>query len=97
MFCANFRMDKQRELSEVLGVTNDLRLSNYLGLSLLIGRSEKSVFNFLKDYEWKRIQGWSAKLLLKSGKVGPLRNVVQEIPSYCVSFFLIHKTFCKEI
>lgn len=49
MFSANVRTDKQRELYDILGVSNDLRLSNYLGLPLLIGRSKKSVFNFLKE------------------------------------------------
>lgn len=89
--------DKQPEISGILGVTNDLGLSNYLGLPSLIGRSKKSVFNFLKERVWKRIQGWSAKLLSKAGKAVLLRNVAQAIPSYCMSCFLIPKKLCKEI
>lgn len=37
MFSANVRHDKQRELSEILGVTNDLTGSKYLGLPSLVG------------------------------------------------------------
>lgn len=49
MFSSNVRLDKQAELTSILGVSNDLRTSNYLGLPSLIGRAKKSVFNFLKE------------------------------------------------
>lgn len=97
MFSANVRRDKQLELANILGVTNDLRLSNYLGLPSLIGRSKKAIFNFLKEKVWQRIQGWNTKLLSKAGKAVLLRNVAQAIPSYCMTCFLIPKNLCKEI
>lgn len=54
MFSASVRRDKQLK-EEILGVTNDLRLGNYLGLPSLIGRSKKAVITFLKDIIWQRI------------------------------------------
>lgn len=48
-FSANIRMDKQQELKNVLGVTNDLGEGRYLGLPSLIGKSRKAVSSFLKD------------------------------------------------
>lgn len=80
MFSVNVRRDKLHEIFKILGITNDLCLSNYLGLPSLIGRSKKSVFNLLKERVWKRIQGWSAKLLSKAGKAVLLRNVAQRSP-----------------
>ena len=96
-FSANVRRDKQQELTEMLGVTNDIRNSNYLGLPSLVGRLKKSVFNFVKDRVWKRIQSWSSRLLSKAGKAVLIRNVAQAIPSYCMSCFLIPKSLCREI
>lgn len=51
-------MDKQTELSGILGVTSALDDSKYLGLPSLVGRSKKKVFGFIKDKVWQRIQGW---------------------------------------
>ena len=96
-FSANVHLDKKAEISTILGVFNDLRESKYLGLPSLIGRSKQSVFNFLKDRVWKRIQGWSNKLLSRAGKAILIKNVAQALPSYCMSCFLIPKSICEEI
>lgn len=45
-FTTNVRRDKQLELTRILGVTSELKDSNYLGLPSLIGRSKKAVLNF---------------------------------------------------
>lgn len=91
------RRDKQVELSEILGVHNDLSTGKYLGLPSLIGRSKKSVFKFLKDRMEKSIQGWNNKLLSRAGKAVLLKNVAQSIPSYCMSCFKIPKALCQEL
>lgn len=76
---------------------NDLRGSNYLGLPSLIGRSKKSVFRFLKERVWRRIQCWGNKLLFKGGKTVLVKNVAQTILSYFMSCFMIPKSLCQEI
>lgn len=96
-FSANVRRDKQNELSDILGVKNDLSKGNYLGLSSLIGKSKKIVFTFLKDRVGKRIQSLSSNLLSKTGKSVLIKSVVQAIPSYCMTCFLIPKTLCTEL
>lgn len=40
-FSANVGQEKREELSAILGVSNDLRDSKYLGLPSLVGRSKK--------------------------------------------------------
>ncbi|XP_074363624.1 uncharacterized protein LOC141704237 [Apium graveolens] len=97
MFSSNVRLDKQIELTRILGVSNDLRAGSYLGLPSLVRRAKKSVFSFLKEMVWQKIQGWSAKLLSKAVNTVLLRNVAQAIPSYCMTYFLIPKNLCKEI
>lgn len=78
-------MDKQHELKHILEVSKDIGDSKYLGLPSLIGRSKKTIFRYLKDKVYQKIQGWSSKLLS------------QTIPSYTMSCFLIPKTLCQEI
>lgn len=96
-FSANVRRDKQQEITGILGVSNDLSNSNYLGLPSLIGRSKKCVFNFVKERVWKKVQSWCNKALSKAGKKIMVKNVAQVIPSYCMSCFLIPKSLCQEI
>lgn len=54
-FSSNVRLDKQMELTTILGVTVALDDSKYLGLPSLVGRSKKRVFGFVKDKVWQRI------------------------------------------
>lgn len=96
-FSVNVRLDKQREIKNMLEVQNDLSEGRYLGLPSLIGRSKKQVFNFLKDRLWSKIQGWSEKCLSKAGKAVLLRNVAHAVPSFAMSCFLLPKSLCKEL
>lgn len=96
-FSANVHKDKQQEVKNILGVSNDLSTGHYLGLPSLVGRSKINVFKFLKDRIWKRVSGWNMKLLSKAGKAVLLKNVASVIPSYSMSCFLIPKKLCQEI
>lgn len=48
-FSSNVRLDKQRELTEILGVSVALEDSKYLGLPSLVGRSKRRVFGFIRE------------------------------------------------
>lgn len=96
-FSANVRRDKQKTISDILGVQADLRENKYLSLPSLVGRSKKKVFNFVKERVWQRVQGWSNNKLSRAGKAVMIRNVAQSIPSYCMSCFLIPKSLSQEI
>ncbi|WOH00018.1 hypothetical protein DCAR_0519374 [Daucus carota subsp. sativus] len=96
-FSSNVRRDKQTEIKQPLGVHNDIGCTKYLGLPSLIGRFKKTVFRYLKDKVFQRIQGWSTKLLSRAGKAVMIKNVAQAIPSDTMSCFLIPKTLCQEI
>lgn len=96
-FSANVRRDKQREITDVLGVSKDLGEGMYLGLPSLVGRSKKSVFKFIKKRVWKKIQCWNNKILSRAGKSVMIKNVAQSVPTYCMSCFMIPKSLCQEI
>lgn len=80
-FSANVRRDKHEELTCILGVDKDLSESRYLGLPSSVGRSKKSVFNFVKERVWKTIHGWNNMLLSRAGKTVLIKNVAQSMPS----------------
>lgn len=96
-FSSNVRRDKQDEIRNLIGVFNGIENSRYLGLPSLIGRSKETVFRYLKDKVWQKIQNWNSKLLSKAGKTILLKNVAQAIPAYTMSCFMLPKTLCQEI
>ena len=96
-FSSNVKEHQRLELSAVLGVTNNLQNSHYLGIPSLVGRSKKRVFSFVKDKVWKRVQSWKAKPISQAGKVVLIKNGAQSIPSYCMSCFLLPQSLCQEI
>lgn len=67
-FGTNVRRDKHALLTNILGVSTELGDGIYLGISSLVGQSKKTIFNFVNDRVWKKVQDWSNKLLSKSGK-----------------------------
>lgn len=96
-FSNNVDRDKKLLIEDLLLVRNDHSTGKYLGLPSLVGSSKKVVFNFVKEQVWKRIQGWSEKIISRAGKAVLIRNVAQAILTYCISCFLLLKSLCQEI
>lgn len=96
-FSSNVRRDKQHLLSNIQGVQNELKDNMYLGLPSLVGKSRRKVFSFVKERVWKRVQGWNNCKLSKAGKAVMIKNVALAILSFCMSCFLIPKSFSQEI
>lgn len=84
---ANVRRDLQEQLSSVLGVSNDLSNSKYLGLPSLVGHFKKRVFGYLKEKASARIQSWQTKPISRAGKSVLVRNVAQDSVLHHVLFF----------
>ena len=82
---------------EILDLTQETLTSRYLGLPVYMGRSKKSVFAYLKERVWKRIQGWKEKLLSKASKETLIKAVAQSIPSYAMSCFDLTKSLCDKM
>lgn len=93
-YSSNVHQDCKNAISGILGIWNNLATSKYLGLSSLIGRSKKSMFNFFKEKVGKKLQSWGNQLISRAGKVVLIKNVAQTIPSYIMSYFLLPRTTC---
>lgn len=69
----------------LLGVLVAMGIGRYLGLPLMIERSKNSVFGFIKDKVWTRINSLSTKSMSMTGREVLIKSVLQVIPTYCMS------------
>jgi len=56
----------RENISSSLGLTKSLETRRYLGMPTMIGRKKKTIFNYLRDKIWKKLQHWSSKHLSKA-------------------------------
>ncbi|KAK2383934.1 hypothetical protein QL285_071338 [Trifolium repens] len=96
-FSRNISVAAQEDLSRFMGVRHVLGTSTYLGLPSMVGRSKKSIFTFVKDRVWKRINSWRGRALSKAGKEVMIKSVLQSIPTYVMSIYLLPETLIKEV
>jgi hypothetical protein len=96
-FSRNLSMAAQEDLSRIMGVRHVLGTGTYLGLPSMIGRKKKSIFAYIKDKIWKRINSWRGRALSRAGKEIMIKSVLQAIPSYVMGVYLIPDSTIKEI
>jgi hypothetical protein len=87
----------RERLLNLVGVPASHRFDKYFGLPALIGRSQIREFQGPKERVRRRLTDWKIKLLLQAGREILLKAVVQAIPTYSMSLFLLPKELCKEI
>ncbi|CAJ2634618.1 unnamed protein product [Trifolium pratense] len=80
-----------------MGVRHVLGTGNYLGLPSMIGRKKKDVFALIKDRIWKRINSWRGRALSRAGKEVMIKSVLQAIPTYVMSVYLLPDSTVKDI
>jgi hypothetical protein len=96
-FSRNLSVAAQEDLSKIMGVRHVLGTGNYLGLPSMIGRKKKEIFAYIKDRIWKRINAWRGRMLSRAGKEIMIKSVLQAIPSYIMSIYVIPSTTITEI
>ncbi|PNX71244.1 ribonuclease H, partial [Trifolium pratense] len=96
-FSRNLSAADQEDLSKIMGVRHVLGTGNYLGLPSMVGRKKKHIFAFLKDRIWKRINAWRGRSLSRAGKEVMIKSVLQAIPSYVMSVYLLPDGVIKDI
>ena len=79
---------KKGVIRELQGM-KQVEQSRYLGLPLVIGRSKKQTFEFIRHKTLDRLKGWKEKLLSKL--------VLVALAIYVMSCCMILKNLCKKI
>ncbi|XP_073133672.1 uncharacterized protein [Henckelia pumila] len=98
-FGANVSNENKFLISESFGVCYTTNHGNYLALVshlLLVVTKRKSLL-LLKEKACKRLHGWRHKLLSRAGKEILLKAVIQALPTYVMSVFLLTLMLCEEL
>jgi len=66
VFSRNTKSQARRNFMEILDLSQESMNAQYLGLLVYMGKSKASVFAYLKERVWKRIQGWNEKNAIQS-------------------------------
>ena len=69
----------------------------YLGLPVLVRKSKKETFAYVKDRVWKKLQSWRGGLLSSAWREILVKTVAQALPMYSIQCFLLPKTFCEDL
>ncbi|KAA3477308.1 reverse transcriptase [Gossypium australe] len=96
-YSSNTLADVKEVVSALLGVRSSSNLEKYLGLPNMVGRRKKEAFQSILDKISLRIDGWSTRVLSQGGREVFIKSVLQAIPTYAMSCFLLPKTVCELI
>lgn len=94
---SNITQEKQKEISDCLGVRAVANQSKYLGLPTLIGKSKRQIFVKIVDRVNQKMKDWKEKSLSQAGKEVLIKEVIQAIPTYSMNCFLLPLTTCQDI
>ncbi|XP_042942857.1 uncharacterized mitochondrial protein AtMg00310-like [Carya illinoinensis] len=86
--------DQVLKQAEVNSCSN---FERYLGLPALVGRRKIAEFHNLVDRTWSPVTNWKAKFLSTAGKEVLLKVVLQAIPTYSMSIFLIPSLITRKL
>jgi hypothetical protein len=95
--CRNTLNDLKNPIATTLVVRQVLRTDKYLGLPSMVGRSKHATFKFITDRIWSKISSWSSRCLSQAGHEIIIKSVLQFIPSYVMSVFLLSGSLINEI
>jgi hypothetical protein len=96
-FSRNTNAESRQEILDVTGITSSQRYDTYLGLPALVGKYRTKEFKGIVDRVRSRLQDWKHKFLSQAGWEILLKAVIQAIPTYCMSVFMLPKTLCSKI
>lgn len=97
LFSRNVDGVTREVVSDTIGIEFGNFKGKYLGLPSLIGRKKREILGFIRDKIMGRIGSWKNKFLSKAGREVLVKNVIQSIPTYAMSVFLLPIELCKEI
>ncbi|GMI81993.1 hypothetical protein HRI_001868600 [Hibiscus trionum] len=96
-FSSNCIEYTREDVCRILRVSNLICPEKYLGLPMVVGRNRKKAFMAIRDRVVASIIAWSPRSLSQGGKEVYIKAILQSIPTYTMSCFLLPKTFCREL
>ncbi|XP_060965258.1 uncharacterized protein LOC133034228 [Cannabis sativa] len=96
-FSPNTENSVKEQINSTLGMSEATDGSFYLGLPNIFGRKKTVILGFLKNKIINRINSWDGEFLSHAGKEILLKTVIQSLPTYAMSVFLIPLGICQDI
>ncbi|KAM7490653.1 hypothetical protein LguiA_033574 [Lonicera macranthoides] len=97
LFNANTPPQSRVAICDLFGVQECSNHGKYLGAPSLIGCNKADVFAYVKEKACRRMFGWRNKNISRAGKEVLLKSVIQAVPSYMMSVFLLPLSLCDEL
>jgi len=94
-FSRNTCVDRRKEIINLFGLVEANRYDSYLGLQTLVGKKMTDAFKNIKEKVIRKLNNWKSRLLSLAGKEVLLKAVVQAIPTFSMSVFLLLVSLCK--
>ncbi|KAA3459022.1 reverse transcriptase [Gossypium australe] len=96
-FSSNVNDQERNLVCQALNVQNSNDPNKYLGLQSMVGRKRKLAFQVLKDRLKQRINSWSTRHISQGGREVFIKAILQAIPTYSMTCFLLPKSLCLEL
>jgi hypothetical protein len=90
-------LSRRKEILDLSDLLEANRYDSYLGLPTLVGKNKNHAFKEIKERVIRKLNNWKSKLLTLAGKEVLLKAIVQAIPTYSMSVFLLPVSLCKEL
>lgn len=88
-FSHDTQPEVREQIAQILGVQVVEQHDRYLGMPAIVGKSKKQIFSIIRERIQKCINGWGEKTLSKAGKEVLIKSVLQSIPTYIMSCFML--------
>lgn len=96
-FSRNTKLASKNYLMQAAGLQASTNLDKYLGLPSLIGKSRTHAFWMILDKVVQKLGNWKNKFLSQAGKEILIKAILQSIPTYCISVFILPKSLCSQL
>ena len=96
-FSGNTSTKHKSWIKDKLGVKEVDRFETYLGMSTVIGKAKYHSFSYLKEWIWKKFQGWKGMMLFRAGKEVLIKVVAQSLLTYTMGVFQLPMKLCDEL
>ena len=84
-------------IKDSFGIQAPLNPEKYLRLPVMVEKGKKYAFRGLKSIIETKLKRWSKRILSIGGNEVFLKIVIQAMPTYMMSCFLLSKSFPNEV
>lgn len=96
-FSPNTGPEEKNRILAILGVEGLNHHEKCLGLPALVGKSKKQTLGYITKRVKNKLGGWKEKVLSQAGREIMFKTVIQAIPTYAMSCFMLPSGLLDDI